>query len=235
MSGSVVVTGAARGIGRAISRELLGRGFSVLLADLDRSVHDTASELGDGLSAVVADVTDPSGRARVADALPRGPLSGLVNNAGITRDAFVVKMSEEDFRAVIRVNLRGAYELTRALVPRMSDGAAVVSMSSRAYLGNMGQYNYSMSKGGLVGMTRALAQEHAPRIRFNAVAPGLIGTDMAMAMPEKVRDKLVARVPLGRMGEPAEVARLVAFLISDASSYVTGQVVVPCGGRSVAP
>jgi NAD(P)-dependent dehydrogenase (short-subunit alcohol dehydrogenase family) len=170
-------------------------------------------------------------RAAVGDA----PLRALVNNAGITRDARIGKMDEAAFRAVIRVNLGGAYELTRALQDTFADGGAIVNMSSRAYLANIGQFNYSASKGGLVGLTRALALELAPRVRVNALAPGLTASEMTKAMPEKVLDKLVASIPAGRMAEPAEIAETVATLVSPTTWYITGQVVVACGGRSLVP
>lgn len=234
MSDTIVVTGAARGIGKAIAERLVADGRSVMLADVNDAVTETAAALDGRAAAVVADLTQAEGRRALIGSLD-GNLAGLVNNAGITRDAFVVKMTEGEFLAVIDVNLRAAYELTRALIPRLALGSSVVSMSSRAYLGNIGQYNYSVSKGALVGMTRAFAQELAPRVRFNAVAPGLIATDMTMAMPEKVRERLIAKIPMQRMGHPEEVASLVAFLLSEDSSYVTGHVHVPCGGRSISP
>jgi NAD(P)-dependent dehydrogenase (short-subunit alcohol dehydrogenase family) len=218
---TAVVTGAARGIGKAIA-ERLEREHDVLRVDLDPSV--------DG---IVADITKPEDRARILEAAPS--VDVLVNNAGITRDARIVKMTEDEFLAVIRVNLGAAYELTAALRDRFADGASVVSLASRAYLGNFGQFNYSASKGGLVGMTRALALELAPRVRVNAVAPSLTASEMTMAMPEKVLAKMVASIPMGRMGEPREIAETVAALASPAMAYVTGQVVVACGGRSLAP
>jgi NAD(P)-dependent dehydrogenase (short-subunit alcohol dehydrogenase family) len=214
-----VVTGAARGIGKAVADRLDGDGYDVLRVDL-----------ADGF---VADVTSPEDRARiVAEA---GPVDVLVNNAGITRDARIVKMTEEQFLAVIRVNLGAAYELTTAAVPRFAEGASVVSLASRAYLGNFGQFNYSASKGGLVGMTRALALQLAPKVRVNAIAPSLTASEMTKALPEKVLDKMIASIPLGRMGEPEEIAETIAALASPAMAYVTGQVVVACGGRSLAP
>ena len=216
---SAIVTGAARGIGKAVA-DRLAADHDVLRVDIDPSV--------DGL---VADVTNPEDRARIVEAA--GEVSVLVNNAGITRDARIVKMTEEDFLAVIRINLGAAYELTRAC--RFADGASVVSLASRAYLGNFGQFNYSMSKGGLVGMTRALALELAPRVRVNAIAPSLTASEMTRAMPAKVLDKMIASIPLGRQAEPEEIAETIAALASPATAYVTGQVLVACGGRSLAP
>ncbi len=222
---TAIVTGAARGIGRAVADRLSLDG-KVLYVDLDPSV----TELG----GIVADVTDPGDRARILEAVD-GEITVLVNNAGITRDARIVKMTEENFLAVINVNLGAAYELTMAAVPRFADGASVVSLASRAYLGNFGQFNYSASKGGLVGMTRALALQLAPRVRVNAIAPSLTASEMTNAMPEKVLDKMIASIPLGRMAEPSEIAETIATLASPAMAYVTGQVVVACGGRSLAP
>ncbi len=228
---TAVVTGAGRGIGRAVA-ERLRADHDVLLADLDPGVQEVAAGLG--ATGVVADVTDPGGRAAILAALD-GPVTVLVNNAGITRDARITKMEEADFLAVIRVNLGAAYELTRALIDRFADGAAVVSLASRAYLGNLGQFNYSASKGGLVGLTRALALELAPRVRVNAIAPSLTAGEMTKAMPERVLEKMIGRIPMGRMAEPEEIAETVAALASPATAYVTGQVLVACGGRSLAP
>ena len=213
-----VVTGAARGIGKAVADRLDASGYDVLRVDL-----------ADGF---IADVTSAEDRTRIVEAA--GPVDVLVNNAGITRDARIVKMTEEQFLAVIRVNLGAAYELTRALT--LNDGASVVSLASRAYLGNFGQFNYSASKGGLVGMTRALALELAPRgVRVNAIAPSLTASEMTRAMPENVLEKMIASIPLGRQAEPEEIAETIAALASPATAYVTGQVLVACGGRSLAP
>jgi 3-oxoacyl-[acyl-carrier protein] reductase len=237
VTGAAVVTGAARGIGRAIAARLRTDGLRVVLVDLDPAVDEAAAAIGgdgDEAAAVAADVTDPGGRATVRAALGDAPLRVLVNNAGITRDARITKMQDDQFLAVIRVNLGGAYELTRTLLPAMAAGGAIVNLASRAYLGNVGQFNYSASKGGLVGMTRALALELAPRVRVNAVAPGLTASEMTRAMPERVLDKLVATIPMGRMAEPAEIADVVALLAAPGASYVTGQVLVACGRRSIA-
>jgi NAD(P)-dependent dehydrogenase (short-subunit alcohol dehydrogenase family) len=144
-------------------------------------------------------------------------------------------MEESAFAAVIEINLVAAMRLTLALEPRYRDGAAVINMSSRASLGNFGQANYSASKSGLVGFGRALAQHWAPRVRVNAVAPSLVDTPMTQAMPPEVLEKMVARIPAGRIGSPDDVAGIVAFLASSEAAYITGQVLLACGGRSVAP
>jgi len=232
--GLVVVTGSAAGIGRAIAARL-ARTYGVVVADRSSATAEAAAAVGRGAIPVEADLTTEEGVAVVAASVRSAgqPLVGLVNNAGITRDARIGKMTAEDFAAVLSVNLGAAYRLTSALVPLMADGGAIVSISSRSYLGNFGQYNYAISKGGLVGLTRALALRLAPRIRVNAVAPGLIETAMTAAMPPEVLAGLVQRIPVGRPGRPEEVADLVAFLLSDQAAYITGEVYIIGGGRSL--
>lgn len=227
MTRAVVVTGAARGIGRAISERLLADGLGVIAVDLSPDIDL------DGSIPVQVDLTTEEGVDAVREAASGVNLVGLVNNAGITRDARLVNMTDADFEAVLDVNLGSAYRLSNALAPLMDTGSSIVNIASRAYLGNFGQFNYSMSKGGVVGMTRAMALGLAPRVRVNAVAPGLIGTEMAMAIPEDVLSKMVSAIPLGRMGQPSEVADLVAFLLGPQSSYITGEVIVIGGGRSL--
>jgi NAD(P)-dependent dehydrogenase (short-subunit alcohol dehydrogenase family) len=161
------------------------------------------------------------------------PLLGMVNNAGITRDARLINMTDADFSSVLTVNLGAAFRLAEALSPLIAPGGAIVNIASRAYLGNFGQYNYSMSKGGLVGMTRALAIDLAPDVRVNAIAPGLIASEMSLAIPDEIREKMIAAIPLGRMGEPKEIAQAVWYLLSPQSSYITGHVLVVGGGRSL--
>jgi len=226
-----VVTGAARGIGRAIAEKMAATGPMTVIG------VDMAPELAlsEQITAVQVDLTSSEGPEMVRQAVEGSglPLIGLVNNAGITRDSRLVNMSDEDFRSVLEVNLGATYRLATVLAPLMSDGASIVNIASRAYLGNFGQYNYSMSKGGVIGLTRALALTLAPAIRVNAVAPGLISSEMSMAIPEDTRDRMVSAIPLERMGTPDEVANLVWFLLTPLSGYVTGEVIVVGGGRSL--
>lgn len=230
MTGAVVVTGAAGGIGRAITGAVRRNGLTVVAVDMSPALAEL-----EGVAAVQVDLTTDEGVRGVVEAVESlpVPLTGLVNNAGITRDSRLVNMGDDDFRKVIDVNLGAAYRLTTALAPLMAEHGAIVNMASRAYLGNFGQFNYTMSKGGLVGMTRALALSLAPSTRVNAVAPGLIATDMAMAIPAGVLEKMVAAIPADRMGTPEDIAEAVWWLLSPKSDYVTGEVIVVGGGRSL--
>jgi 3-oxoacyl-[acyl-carrier protein] reductase len=231
---TAIVTGVAGGIGGRLAEALAEGGYHVICVDISERVGDVARSLTSA-SFVQADLTDKAGlEAVVAAVEAAGGLDLLVNNAGITRDARLIKMESAQFEAVIAVNLGSVYQLTIQLVPHLQDGGSIVSISSRAYLGNFGQYNYSMSKGGVVGLTRALALDLAPRIRVNAIAPGLIETPMAMAIPDEVREKMVEAVPLKKMGQPSDIAEAVAWLADDKrSGYVTGHVLVVGGGRSL--
>ncbi|MFI2478463.1 SDR family oxidoreductase [Nocardia xishanensis] len=227
-----LVTGAARGIGAAIAHRLAAAGHRLVLVDLNPAVRDSAAALD--AVAVEADIATAPGRAAIRDAVHATgePLGVLVNNAGITRDALVADLTEDMFRQVTRINLGAIYELTSALAADMADDGAVVNIGSRAHLGNVGQFNYAVSKAGIVGLTRSLALAYAPRLRVNAVAPGFIATDMTDAMPEHVRDRIVSRIPLRRPGRPDDIAGAVAWLASPEARYVTGQLVYCCGGRS---
>ena len=232
MNGTIVVTGAARGIGRAIAGRLAANpSFTVIGVDV-------APELGladADIRPIQVDLTDPGGIVTVKRAIEETgvPLMGLVNNAGITRDSRLINMTDEDFGAVLDVNLGAAFRLSTALADLMTENGSIVNIASRAYLGNFGQFNYSMSKGGVVGLTRAMALSLAPHVRVNAIAPGLIGTEMAMAIPDDVLERMVAAIPLERMGTPEEIANVVWFLLTPLSSYITGHVLVVGGGRSL--
>lgn len=231
MNGTIVVTGAARGIGRAIAERLAANpSFTVIGVDLAPELA-----LAEQITPVQVDLVSDEGVFAVREAVERAgiPLLGLVNNAGITRDSRLINMADEDFAAVLNVNLGAAYRLSTELAPLLAEGGSIVNIASRAYLGNFGQYNYSMSKGGLVGLTRAMARSLAPHVRVNAIAPGLIGTEMAMAIPEDVLEKMISAIPLDRMGSPEEIANVVWFLLTPLSSYITGHVLVVGGGRSL--
>ena len=240
MSDAAVITGAAGALGTAIARRLARADLAVLLVDRDESVGALAAELAAEGAAAAPCTVDLGGGEPSAPVLAALGEHGwrprlLVNNAGINRDARAAKMSEHDFAAVIRVDLLAPARLAEALRPQIPDGGAVVNIASRAALGSFGQANYGAAKAGLIGLTRSLALRWAPHVRVNALAPGLIDTPMTAGMPEDVLAKLVARVPERRMGTPEEMAEVVAFLASPAASYVNGQTVFACGGRSIAP
>lgn len=238
---SAVVTGAAQGIGYEIARVLGEAGASVLLGDIDAEAAEQAAiKLKDhGVTAAGfrCDVTDGD---EVAALIARctelfGPVDIMVNNAGITRDATMRKMRVEDFRAVLDVHLTGAWNGTRhaAEVMREHGRGSIVNISSiSGKVGNFGQTNYSSAKAGLVGLTKASAKELAKAgVRVNVVQPGLIRTAMTEAMPREAWETKLAEIPMGRAGEPAEVAQVVLFLASDMASYLTGAVIEVTGGR----
>jgi 3-oxoacyl-[acyl-carrier protein] reductase len=239
LSGKVaLVTGASRGIGKAIGSKLAGAGAKVAVADVMdlTEIQAAADEIGGGAIAVSADVTTPEQvDAAVSEIEERlGPIDVLVNNAGITRDGLLLRMSDDDWTAVLNVNLKGAFNVTKAVARRMMKrrtGRIVNIASVVGITGNRGQANYSASKAGLIGFTKSIAKELASRnVLVNAVAPGFIDTVMTQALSEDVREALLQQVPLGRLGSPADVANVVLFLSSDLAGYVTGQVVVVDGG-----
>jgi acetoacetyl-CoA reductase len=230
MQGRVaIVTGAARGIGAAIAARLRQDGW--IVAGIDRAWPGTAA------GTYAADVTDfdAVGRVTAQIAADLGPVACLVNNAGITRDRFAHKMSAEDFGAVIAVNLVGAFNLCRHVLPGMREagyGRIVCISSMNALRGQLGQCNYVAAKAGLIGLTRSLALENAGRgITANCIAPGFIETDMTAAIPEQERMRQLARIPAARAGQPADVAETAAFLASENAGFITGQVVSVNGGE----
>lgn len=235
---TAIVTGAAQGIGLEIARMLHRNGASVVLADLDvEAASAAAASLGERAVGVGADVTDESDVASlVATTVERfGRLDIMVNNAGITRDASLKKMTVDNFDAVITVHLRGTWLGVRAAsaVMREQKSGSIVNISSLSgKSGNPGQTNYSAAKAGIVGLTKAAAKELAHHnVRVNAVQPGLIRTAMTEAMPPEVFAEREAAIPMKRAGEPHEVAASVLFLASELSSYMTGGVLEVGGGR----
>jgi 3-oxoacyl-[acyl-carrier protein] reductase len=233
-----VVTGAGQGIGREIARVLSAHGATVVLADIDTDLAKQAAEELSGVG-VSCDVTsEEQMRSLVADTVKDlGRLDVFVNNAGITRDASLKKMTVENFDTVIKVHLRGTWLGIReaSAVMREQKSGSIVNISSLSgKSGNPGQTNYSAAKAGIVGLTKAAAKELAHHnVRVNAIQPGLIRTAMTEAMPPEVFAEREAAVPMKRAGEPAEVAGAVVFLASDLSSYVTGSVVEVGGGRYI--
>ncbi|MBE3591209.1 MAG: 3-oxoacyl-ACP reductase FabG [Firmicutes bacterium] len=245
LSGKVaVVTGAGQGIGRAIALEMARHGADVAVLDLNlETAARTAEEVrafGRKAVAVRADVTSAEDVEGAAETAVRqlGGLHVWVNNAGITRDATILKMSEEDFDLVLRVHMRGTFLGMRAAGARMraqGQGGAIVNISSiSGKVGNFGQVNYAGAKAGIVAMTKTAAREFARfGVRVNAIQPGWIETAMTAAVPEDVRAQAVAAIPLGRTGRPEEVARVAVFLASEYASYMTGAVVEVTGGRNM--
>ncbi|HEX2344410.1 MAG TPA: 3-oxoacyl-ACP reductase FabG [Vicinamibacterales bacterium] len=234
-----IVTGASRGIGQAIASRLAARGAHVVAAargEATAAVVDAIAAAGGKAEAARVDVTDRASiDALVGGALERhGRIDILVNNAGIARDQLLVRMKQEDWDAVLATNLTAAFACAQAVLrPMMKQRAGrIITISSVVgQSGNPGQANYAASKAGLIGFSKALAQEVASRgITVNVVAPGLIDTDMTRALTENARDTWADRIPLGRLGTPDDVAAAVCFLASDEAAYITGQVIAVNGG-----
>jgi 3-oxoacyl-[acyl-carrier protein] reductase len=235
-----LVTGASRGIGRAIARALALEGATVFVGARDEGkLAEVVREVTDEGGQAVAVALDVADRASVDAALQKvleaqGRLDHLVNNAGITRDNLLLRMKKEEWDQVLATNLTGTYLCTQAVLKPMlkQRSGRIVNVTSVVGLtGNAGQANYAASKAGIIGFTKAVAREVASRsITVNAVAPGFIDTDMTAAMTEKARESLASSIPLGRVGRPEDIASAVAFLVSDAAAYITGQVLGVDGG-----
>jgi 3-oxoacyl-[acyl-carrier protein] reductase len=237
----VLVTGAARGIGREIASRLAREGWIAVIGDLDKAgaVEAAASITAEGGLAhgVHLDVTDSKAvEAVVEQAGGLGPVSGLVNNAGVLRDGPLTKMTDEDFRLVLDVCLFGAFRTSRAVAPAMveAEWGRIVNITSRAYLGNPGQANYSAAKAGLVGLTKALAKELGRhQITVNAIAPGMTDTEMVRAHPKSA--EIIARAAkansIHRIGLTADIAAAAAYLFAEDAGFITGDVLHVTGGR----
>jgi 3-oxoacyl-[acyl-carrier protein] reductase len=236
-----LVTGGSRGIGKTIAEELARAGARVaVVARNGEAAEATARSLsGEGHLGLPCDVADAEavGRAVSAVESEAGPIAVLVNNAGITRDNLLMRLKDEDWDMVLAVNLKGAFNLTRAVARGMMkrrDGVIINITSVVGIMGNPGQTNYAASKAGLIGLTKSVARELASRnVRCNAVAPGFIVTDMTDELTESQVENVQERIPLGRLGETGDVASLVRFLAGPAARYITGQVVAVDGGMAM--
>ncbi len=234
-----IVTGAGRGIGRALALKLAGAGAVVVVNDINEDCQEVAHEIGaTGRQslAVIADVSSPTDVAGLVEktTVAFGKVDILINNAGIARDQLVMRMSDEDWDRVLAVDLKSVFLCTRAVLRYMikQRWGRIISISSIVGLvGNPGQANYASAKAGIIGFTRAVAKEVASRgITVNAIAPGFIDTEMTQRLSENQRQELLSRIPLGRLGSPDDVAAAVAFLASEDAGYITGQVLTVDGG-----
>ena len=239
-----LVTGGSRGIGAAVCAELGAAGAEVVVnyassAEAAEAVCAGIRDAGGSATAVAGDISTPEGAAALVSQVESevGPIAILVCNAGITRDNLIMKLSDDDWRAVVDTNLGGAFFTCRAVARPMLKrrAGAIVTMSSVVGVhGNAGQTNYAASKAGLIGLTKALAKELGARgIRVNAIAPGYISTELTDALPAAAREAILGQTPLGRLGDPADVARAVRFLVSDAAAFVTGDVLAVDGGLGI--
>ena len=238
-NGAVIITGASRGIGRAIAVELADAGYDLaLVARSAEPLEELARELGDQVKVLACpgDIADFERVQEIASAVNSefGSIAGLVNNAGVTKDGLIVRMSPENWRVPVEVNLGGTFYFTRAVAPlmmRQRSGRIVNITSVIGITGNAGQANYAASKAGIIALTKSVAKELGGRgVTCNAVAPGFITTDMTADLPEKVRTEMLGRIPLKRFGEGRDVAGVVKFLLSPDAAYITGQTLVVDGG-----
>jgi len=237
-----IVTGSGQGIGEGIVRTLAGAGAKVVVNDLDRSrVDAVVADLGDaGLTATghAANVATAEGAQGLIDAAVAayGSVDILVNNVGMARDGWLAKMSEEDWDTVIEVNLKSQFLCCRAVTPLMMDQnyGRIINITSRAWLGGPGQANYAASKGAVISLTRTLALELARYgVTANCIAPALVDTPLFRGLKEEVQERLVKTIPARRIGTPEDIGNAALFLAADESSYVTGQTLYVCGGRSL--
>lgn len=237
---TAVVTGGGQGIGKAIALTLAEAGANTVIVDINKETAESAAKeieaKGVKSAAVVCDITDSEAVKNMVKSILEqfSTIDVLVNNAGITKDGFIMRMTDDQWDAVLNINLKGAFNCIRGVTRQMfkQRSGTIVNISSViGVMGNAGQVNYAASKAGLIGVTKSAAKEFASRgIRVNAIAPGFIDTPMTHAIPEEHKNKYLEAIPLKRYGDPKEVGRLVLFLASDASSYITGQVINVDGG-----
>jgi 3-oxoacyl-[acyl-carrier protein] reductase len=237
---TAIITGGARGIGRATAQRFAAEGAAVMLADMEtdagREAVSSIEDEGGTAAFTEMDVTDLDQANAVAEATVErfGGIDVLVNNAGITRDATLTKMSEDDFDAVVDVNLKGVFNCTKAALPHLteSDSGRILNAASIVgRYGNFGQTNYVATKSGVIGMTKTWARELGREdVTVNAVAPGFVDTDMMETVPDKVIDDLTDQTPLGRLGDPEDIADAYCFLASDEAAFITGAVLAVDGG-----
>ena len=241
---TALITGASRGIGKAIAKKLAVDGAEVIInySHSGEAAEQTAEEIrvaGGTAETIQCDVSDYKACEEMIKTLAekKGHLDILVNNAGITRDGLLMRMSEEDFDQVISTNLKGAFNTTRHIsrqLLKQKSGRIINISSVSGILGNAGQANYSASKAGIIGLTKSTARELSSRgITVNAVAPGFVNTEMTAVLSDRVKEALVEQIPLGRIAEPEEIAAAVAFLASEDAAYITGQVLSVDGGMAM--
>lgn len=245
LSGKIaLVTGAAKGIGRAIALALAAEGATVIVnyngsGERAEQTVEEIKALGSDGRAYQCNVADTKAAIEMIKEVTAeyGRLDILVNNAGITRDNLIMKMSEEDFDAVINANLKGCFNTIKAVSRQMlkqRSGRIINITSVSGILGNAGQANYAASKAGIIGLTKTMARELASRgITVNGVAPGFVDTDMTRVLPDSVKEAATAQIPLGRFGRPEDIADMVTYLASDKAAYITGQIISVDGGMAI--
>lgn len=234
-----VVTGSGRGIGKGIAKVLAEKGATVVITDvLEDNAKGAVAEIeaaGGRASYVIADVSKREDAQKIVDTVLEryGELHILVNNAGINRDMMLHKMTKESWDAVIGVNLTGVFNCTQAAILHMREKeyGRIINISSAGWQGNIGQANYSAAKAGVIGFSKTVAKESARKnITCNVICPGFIDTDMTRGVPEKVWDMMISKIPMGRVGSPEDVGKMIAFLASDEASYITAEVINVGGG-----